>query len=281
MKQKISGVVVLYNPKEEVITNIGTYIKKLEKLYVVDNSETSKKLIIKEILKNYSNIEYINLKGNMGIAKALNIGIENFLNSDSDFILTMDQDSYFSEDNLEKLLKKIESEKESKDSIFSPRHKISDTRFIIKKDKFVKKVITSGNILTKELIKKVGKFNEDFFIDEVDHEYCFRARQKGCRIKVYGGIYLNHSLGERDKNNRLPKFLVPTHHNAIRRYYITRNKFFMIGKYPELKIRYILTFFNDLVKVLLYEKDKLNKIKMMKKGYKDYKNNVKGKYKEQ
>ncbi len=276
MKQKISGIVVLYNPKEKVITNIGTYIEKLEKLYVVDNSEISNELIRKDILKKYSNIEYISLKENMGIAKALNIGKEKFLNSDSDFLLTMDQDSYFSENNLEKFIQKII--KEEKAGIFSPDHKILNKIFIEKEDKIVDKVMTSGNLLSKEVIVAVGQFNEDFFIDEVDHDYCFRARKKGYEIKIYGNIYLNHSLGETNKKSKLPNFLIPTHHNVVRRYYITRNKFYMNDKYPELKIKYTLTFFNDLIKILLFENDKVAKIRMIKKGYIDYKNKIIGKY---
>ena len=36
---KLAGILVLYQPTEENINNIYTYIKLLDKLYVIDNSE--------------------------------------------------------------------------------------------------------------------------------------------------------------------------------------------------------------------------------------------------
>jgi len=44
---KIAGVIVLYNPNEEVIDNIKSYLEDIEILYAVDNSETKKDEIIK------------------------------------------------------------------------------------------------------------------------------------------------------------------------------------------------------------------------------------------
>ena len=263
-----------------IFTNIDTYVEKLEKLYIVDNSDTINEEIISKIKKKYNNIEYIQLGENLGIAKALNIGLEKFIISDSNLFLTMDQDSKFNKNNLELFFNKILEENDHKIGIFSPRHKTSANNFLIKEDLFVDKVMASGNILTKDLVISIGGFNEEFFIDEVDHEYCFRARRKNYKIKLYGDIYLNHNLGDMNKKNKLPKFLISTHHNKIRRYYITRNKLYMIEMYPELKIKYTITFFNDLLKILLYEKNKFDKLKMIRKGYYDYKNKVMGKYRE-
>lgn len=278
MNFKIDGVVVLYNPKIEVIKNIETYIIKMNRMYIIDNSEVLNQSIIQKIINKYSNkVEYVALGKNEGIAKALNIGIEKFLNSDSEMILTMDQDSYFSKNNLDILIQNINKEKE-KIGIFSPIHKITTGNFIVKKDELKEKVMTSGNILTKDLINEIGKFNEDLFIDEVDYEYCFRAREKGYKIKVYGNTYLNHNLGEINKKSKLPQILIPTNHNSVRRYYMTRNKLFMMNKYPVLKYKYLLSICNDFLKILLFEKEKMDKINMMKKGYLDYKKGKFGKY---
>ena len=63
IEQKIAGVIVLYNPNEEVIDNIRSYLEDIEILYAVDNSETKKDEIIKKI-ESFNKIVYIDNNGN-------------------------------------------------------------------------------------------------------------------------------------------------------------------------------------------------------------------------
>ena len=104
---KIAGVVVLYNPDDNVRTNIDSYINELDILYVVDNSpipnDNNKKI-------NCEKIKYISNNGNKGIANALNVGANNALKENCEWLLTMDQDSTFKDNSLSKmkeLLKKL------------------------------------------------------------------------------------------------------------------------------------------------------------------------------
>lgn len=61
-------------------------------------------------------------------------------------------------------------------------------------------------------------------------------------------------------------------HNEIRKYYIWRNKLYMIKKYPFLKKRYIKSLFRDLIKVLFFEKNTFKKCKFILRGIEDFKN---------
>ena len=38
--------------------------------------------------------------------------------------------------------------------------------------------MTSGNLLNLKIAEKIGDFEEKLFIDEVDHDYCYRIRRK-------------------------------------------------------------------------------------------------------
>lgn len=274
---KIYGVVVLYNPNNKILKNISTYINQLDKLYIVDNSEYLNQEYLNEI-NNSKKIEYIYLNGNKGIAAALNIGLDKFLESKAELFLTMDQDSSFEEGEFQKYLTKVKLEKKNDEiGIFSPKHLLKEKKRVTK-DKYVKRVMASGNILTRKVINKIGKFNEDFFIDEVDHEYCYRATRSGFKIKVFGDVFLRHNLGKMNKKIKMPKFLIPTNHNALRRYYITRNKLIVFKNFPEVRLKYCLTFINDFFKIIFYEDYKIEKIKMIIKAYKDYKKNIVGKF---
>ncbi|MDX8337151.1 glycosyltransferase [Candidatus Cetobacterium colombiensis] len=278
--EKICGVVVLYNPPKSILENIESYIKYLDKLYIIDNSEKINEQEIKKIKLFSNKIEYTSFSENKGIGKALNLSLKKFLLSDAEWILTMDQDSKFEKNDFKIYLDKVFAEDEkNKIGIFSPNHLLKNKKKI-EKNKYAKRVMCSGNIISKKIIKEIGKYNEDFFIDEVDHEYCYRVLKKNYKIKVFGDIILNHNLGEINKEVRIPKFMLPTNHSALRRYYITRNKMYVFKKYPEVRLKYILTFINDFFKIMFFENNKKEKLKMMKIGFMHYKKNIVGKYKE-
>ena len=97
---KVAGIVVLYNFNKKVVENIRTYTKYCEIVYAIDNSDKKNNLL--EELNKIENLEYISLGENKGIAKALNVGIEKAKENGYKWALTMDQDSYFTENLLDK-----------------------------------------------------------------------------------------------------------------------------------------------------------------------------------
>lgn len=274
--RKIYGVVVLYNPNiSEVINNINSYIEELDKLYMIDNSEKENYIKLESYMKNKRNIEYIWLEENKGIAKALNLGKNKAINEDVNYFLTMDQDSSF-KNNFSKMIEWIiKNENLIKEvAIISPTHSTKEKETQKKNEVEEKEIImTSGNVLNLELIKKIGDFNEDFFIDEVDHEFCYRIREKGYKILCLNNIQLNHKLG--DLKNYY--FFSITNHNYIRRYYITRNRLYMTKKFPKVKRKYLFNIFFDFFKIIFFEDDKKRKIKYSILGIKDFYKNKKGK----
>lgn len=93
MNYKLAGCVILYNPSSDVITNIETYINECDILYIIDNGNG---LDIYNILKRkYDNIKYIFHSENMGISYSLNEVLEIIIKNNTEFLLTMDQDSCF------------------------------------------------------------------------------------------------------------------------------------------------------------------------------------------
>ena len=92
-KENTAAVVVAYNIKKYILLeNIKTYSKFVDKVIVVDNSDRDNSL--KDIQD--STISYIKLNGNEGIAKGLNVGIKYAIENGYLYVLTMDQDSSFS-----------------------------------------------------------------------------------------------------------------------------------------------------------------------------------------
>ena len=92
---------------------------------------------------------------------------------------------------------------------------------------------------------------------------------------------LYHNLGNTKIKKIFGKNMYCTHHNAIRRYYITRNRFYTWKKYKKYDFYELKkdkkAFLKEIVKIILLEEEKYIKVKMMFKGYKDYKKNRYGK----
>ena len=61
---KIAGVVILYNPEDDVYDNIMTYASSLDTLYILDNSDCPNTDVIKQI-KTIPCVRYIKHGCNM------------------------------------------------------------------------------------------------------------------------------------------------------------------------------------------------------------------------
>lgn len=275
---KISTTVIWYNPDNKNIENIKTYLNYFEKLFIIDNSQNNNKGLV-EILES-TKVEYIYNKGkNLGIASALNLVCEKSIKEGFFWILTMDQDSYFDSKNVEEYLKTFSQIENKNIGIVSPCHILKND--IVKMDedkKFmdVDRVMTSGNLLNLSAWKKVGKFDENLFIDEVDNEMCYRMIEKGYQIKQLNNIKMCHELGNLEKRSFFFKKISILNHNYVRKYYMMRNKLYIFKNYRKYRLRYIYYILNDFFKVIFYEKDKIRKLRFMFKGIKDFFKNKMG-----
>ena len=273
---KIYGVVVLYNPDENVLNNIFSYIDDIDKLYVIDNSEVYNNNLIQK-LQNDLKVQYIDNKGNRGIAYALNLGAKLAIDDNIDWLLTMDQDSGFDKGSLEKMITwSIENQTETI-GIISPMHSRGTQNNYQRHLDLV--TMTSGNLLNLEIFQKIEGFDEKLFIDSVDTEYCLRLNLNGYYMKRFKEIVLKHNLGDTERKKFLFFTFSVTKHNATRRYYITRNRLYVRKRYEEYFHWYfkydIKRTLKDIIKILLAEDDKILKLKMIIQGYMDYK---KGKF---
>lgn len=291
--EKIAAIVVTYNPDEGLNKSTKSLIKQVDSIIMVDNGSNDEgKEIINKIKNKYGEkIEVIFNEENLGIATALNKGVKYALNNDYKWILTMDQDSC-AEENMVKIMLEtyyVIDENERKDILslfptFIDRGIESlDKNNENVKYEYVDAEITSGNLLKAEIFEKAGFFDDSLFIDMVDTDYCMRLNELGIKMIRISGAILNHSIGNSKQVKKLFGTFNTSNHSATRRYYMTRNRFYTWNKYKNLNSftlnRDKKLFKKEFVKIILGEDDKLNKVKMVLKGYKDYKNGVRGKLK--
>jgi rhamnosyltransferase len=195
----IAATVVLYHPDErEVLYNIHSYLRYVELLIVVDNTEVPDTNLGEQIKSAGAAIRYLANNENKGIAVALNMAAQIAFNEGYTWLLTMDQDSYFDKEEIEKYLSNFRElfQAQRNIAVVAPSHEKGAanamTGAVFAE---VTTVITSGSLMQLSLWHEAGGFCEKLFIDEVDHEYCYRLIEKGYTIVQFPNILLNHRLG--------------------------------------------------------------------------------------
>lgn len=279
-KCKCAGVVVLYNPDVNVRRNIRSYLDDLAFLVVVDNSDIPDVKLITDLKKN-KKIIYVSHNGNRGIAAALNAGAEIAMRRKCDYLLTMDQDSAASKGMLKGMIAFLDSVDDDSIGIVSPVH--DDNRNIaVTSDSAateVTTVMTSGNMLNLKAYKAAGPFMEKLFIDYVDIEYCLRLRAAGFRIIRYNAARLAHRLGDTFRFKFMGISGYTTNHSPLRRYYISRNRWYVVWTYflrfPGICWRIIRGEMKDIIKILVWERQRGRKILMTIRGVIDF---IRGRY---
>ena len=281
MNTNIAAVTILYNPQEEFIKNVYSYNSNVSLLILIDNSENPSPSLY-DPFKNDPKVKVIFYHTNNGIAKALNDAVKIASENGFEWILTMDQDSWFERKDVEKYLATFTqlTEKE-KIAVIGPEFEIKNI-FGIKK---VTSLITSGCLINMNAFQVIGGFNEELFIDEVDHEYCYRANLHGYAVLQLQEIFLQHTLGNLKqvttilgKENKIKSL-----HSPIRLYYIVRNSLYVISMFKKAFPKEMGLKRKDLlVRIknnLLYGKNKISILRHIMLGYIDYKRNRLGKYK--
>ena len=276
---KIAGVVTLYNPTDEDIKNISTYIDDIDRLYIIDNTEGKDN---EDRIPKNKKIKYLFKNENVGVATALNLGAKMAIEEGYKYLLTMDQDTTFKPGVLDKLKEVIKEQDMKNIALVTPWH---NTKLLDKKPKEEyddpHDVMTSGNILNLDIYQKIGGFKDWMFIDGIDIEYCLNLRKHGYKIVRVVKAEIEHNLGDIKYKHFLGKEYICNNYSPIRRYYIMRNNHYIFDMYKDFEPSTcwrILEQKPSMKAILLFENQKYKKLRNYMRGLRDYKKGIKGKY---
>jgi len=273
-KGRIAGVVVLYHPTREVVGNIASYLDQIELLFAVDNSDDTACAALPGFAG--PKVVYLPNHGNLGMAAALNIGAQRALAEGYDLLLTMDQDSFAAPDLVPRMLGCLAGRDPEGIGMISPFHVTKSGHLPGSETcQDVMTPMTSGCLLNLRAYREVGPFLEKLFIDFVDNEYCLRLRQHGFGVVRANLARLEHSVGDTRKFGPF----IATNHSPLRRYYKTRNRFLVFVRYvrffPGHCLFDLVRLAKEIASIVLFEGEKLAKLRMMVRGAYDF---LRGRY---
>ncbi len=247
MGMRICGVIVTHNPKQNILTQVlAAVVSQVETALIVDDGSTASSLEAIRTITDVPKTELLIIDQNLGLAHGQNKGLEWARERGFDSVLLLDQDSMANRDmvnHLEEALLELQAQGEKVaavgPSLLDPRSQNGnrrekliqfsnrDTRQKSKPHntrwRAVDFVIASGSLIPLKALEGIGGMREDFFIDNVDLEWCFRALAAGFRLFEVPAAGMRHVIGD---NIGAVWFVGRPFmlHNPIRLYYIMRNR---------------------------------------------------------
>jgi rhamnosyltransferase len=275
---KLAACVILYNPDDSVVGNVLSYADSVDKIWLIDNSDYTTTSI--EPLLSNEKVEYIRLQQNFGIAYALNRACELAMQQQFEWILTMDQDSSIDSEIFFPVL----NPDKNVAAIFAASFKGTKGRWIRPFNENFNEIhytITSGSVMSLDIWKAVGGFDEGLFIDEVDHDMCMKIRNYGSTILTSRVPCLNHTIGVALAESPVAKSTTRFRPQPFRCYYHVRNSLTMINRYkfsqPRFALNRIFNLSKTMFRIIAYYPDKSKYFRFVGKGGSDFVSGRKGK----
>lgn len=201
----IGAVIVLYKPDmaqtQALLTSVA---QQVDVVSIIDNSPTSIQLDLP-----LNDVHYHHFARNIGVAAAHNVGLNDLIAAHCEYAMLLDQDSQISDDiafRLSSLL--VASRKKERPLIaIGPRIICSFSektvkprvqREVARYDELVcvTQIISSGMMIDLSKVARIGLKDEDLFIDGVDHEWCWRAREQKLMVAIAEKVEMVHRLGD-------------------------------------------------------------------------------------
>jgi rhamnosyltransferase len=234
--QSICAVVITYHPSASMLENIPKVLEQTQSLVVVDNGSNADEINPLRAASKALGFELIENGENLGIAEALNQGVRWARSNGYPWVILFDQDSQITEGFVDQMFATWENHPErERIGSMHPTYVDMETGIEAKVlragDGGPVKSMTSGALMPVWIFDRIGLFAAEYFIDEVDSEFCYRIRAAGYMVADSKQAMLLHSVGHPRRFSILGFSCRPTYHSPMRRYYMSRNRLVVYRKY--------------------------------------------------
>lgn len=238
----VGAVVVTYHTGASVRARLAAVAAQVDALVVVDNgSDPATVAALRTAATVLPAMTLIANPDNPGLAAAQNQGMAALLAAGYDWLLLMDDDSTPAPDMIA-VMAQVEAARPGAFGLLAPRLRYPGVErvpgFVSGLGWRVRKhpapvsglleepvfVIASGSLVRATAARAAGPMREDFFIDYLDVEYCFRLRRAGWRIAVAGAAVLDHALGRQSPHRVLGRTVWSSNHAPFRCHAMARNR---------------------------------------------------------
>lgn len=277
---KFCAIIVSYYPDDGFASRVARIAEQVEKAFLVDNATTGTACQAVEAAGQNAGVEILRNAKNLGVAGGLNAGLDKALQEGFDWAILFDQDSLPDGTLASTLLDlwralPVHEMPAVLGSNYIDRHRDRPALRCAEGEQICeqKAVIISGTLLSLAAWKAIGPFREEFFMDLVDTDFCYRARRMGYGVYASCEPLMQHAVGHAASHTILGHRLWVSNHPAWRRYLMTRNSLILQAEQGKSGGVWLLRAFGKQfrksLQVLRYEQDGPAKVKAMWRGFRD------------
>lgn len=274
------AVLVTRRPPGSLVDRVAGLGSHLTAAVVVDNGTSGRGEEVLAALDRDPDVRVERLGENRGVAAALNRGLRLACGEGAAWALLLDQDTRPGGRLLEGLRGALRScPFRERVAVVGANYRNPDTGRLDRTPDagtaWAERttVVTAGSLLRLSAAREIGPFREDFFVDQVDHEYCLRARRAGWRVIASTEPLMEHPVGEATVH-RLPwGETVTSNHSPVRRYYMIRNHLLLAREYlrdePRWVLGSLLLRLTRIARLALFERRRWVKLGAVARGVAD------------
>ena len=274
----VAACIVSYNPGPEVRLALCSVLPQVSKVFVIDNaSDRESRLALTGLCAELGVVLTMNNE-NIGIAGAYNRAARMAISQGYEWMLLMDHDSVAPVGLVQQLMCGANRWGGTRlPAVLCPVSIGSDPSghqsTVPDADMAVKVCVNAGSIVRLAAWEAVDGWDEGFFLDYVDHDFCFRCRQHGWEVVQVCGALMVHSPGSPTRHRFLWRRPTTSNHSALRRYYITRNRILFYRKYWCFDTNWILQdiyrTIKEIIVLVLFESDRREQLNAITVGVVD------------
>lgn len=243
-RREVCALVVTWQPDLDVLQSLLMQLTAQAcDVIVIDNGSANADQL-DSVVSSQSDVTLLRWPDNRGLATAMNAGLQLAREGDHELVFLFDQDSALTAGFCAGMLaawRQAQAVSSLPVAAVGPRLQDPDsqrrTPFRLfrcwgRSDQPVAGaadlfhadfLISSGCLLSQTALRRIGPMKDSYFIDNIDLEWCFRARAKGYALLGTDTATLLHAIGE-PSSDPLVKAGWMVQHSPLRSYYSTRNR---------------------------------------------------------
>ena len=230
----ICAVIVTYAPEPALLAQVVASVQtQVGHVVVFDNGSPG--IDVAAALAGVEAVTVVTSACNVGLAAALNRGIERARALGVGHVLLMDQDSVLDAGMVATLAQALATLSQQ-GPVAAVGPQFVDARSG-RPAPFVRmgfplndkdyggpgQTVSSGSLIPLTMLDRVGGMDESLFIDNIDMDWCFRAKAAGLALYGVCDAQMHHRIGEQLRASRVKRDGVVVH-KPFRLYYIMRNR---------------------------------------------------------
>jgi len=272
----VAAIVVTFHPTADLTAALTSLLAQVGVVVVVDNGSFPAELPDGAEPMWQGRVEIIANGENRGIGAALNQGLRDAKMRGFSWALTLDQDSRPLPNLVSAAARAFEAHPHRERlaaigaSVVGADESTPASAGTFRR---MPAVITSGTLHSIAAWESLGGFREDYFMDCTDTEFCLRARARGLDIVQATEPALAHRIGTPTRKWAMGRWMIPTNHSALRRYYMTRNRISLWLSYARSDGRFVAKDMRQSIRewigIAFAETDRAAKLRAILAGLRD------------